>query len=165
MKTRLLTFALFLCVTFSYAQSNKEDVEIIQNIFGKEKKELVQSYMTIPEDKKTEFWTLYDKYEIERKNLGKERIALIESYANSYETLDDKKAVELMSQKMKWLDNYSKFQKKYYGSVSKLLGGRQASKFFQLEDYIENNIRVFIQESIPFIDELDKSKVNVDMKQ
>jgi len=34
----------------------------------------------------------------------------------------------------------------------------QASKFIQLEDYIENCIRLSIQEEIPFIGELDKTK-------
>ena len=46
----LLSFAVlfFLSVT-AFAQSNKEDVEIIQIMFGKQKKELIQAYMTIPE--------------------------------------------------------------------------------------------------------------------
>lgn len=147
------------------AQSNKEDVEIIQNMFGKEKKELIQAYMTIPEDKKAGFWTLYDQYETDRKKLGKERIALIEAYANDYATLDDKKASLLMDRKMKWLGDYSKLQKKYYDSMSKQIGGLQASKFFQLEDYLENNIRLYIQENIPFIDELDKTKLKEATKQ
>jgi hypothetical protein len=156
---------LVLLSSAAMAQSNKEDVEIIQNMFGKQKKELVQAYMTIPEDKKTGFWTLYDQYETERKTLGKERIAMIEAYANDYATLDDKKASDLMNRKMKWLGDYSKMQKKHYDIISKQIGGLQASKLFQLEDYLENNIRLSIQESIPFIDELDKTKLKESMDQ
>jgi len=159
----LVVFMLFSSLAF--AQSNKEDVEIIQNMFGKQKKELIQVYMTIPEDKKAGFWTLYDQYESDRKLLGKERIALIEAYANDYATLDDKKASDLMNRKLKWLGDYSKLQKKYFDSMTKMIGGLQASKFFQLEDYLENNIRLFIQESIPFIDELDKTKLKSAMDQ
>jgi hypothetical protein len=121
--------------------------------------------MTIPEDKKAGFWTLYDQYENDRKALGKERIALIEAYANDYATMDDKKADALMNRKMKWLGDYSKMQKKYYDSMAKQIGGVQASKFFQLEDYLENNIRLYIQENIPFIDELDKTKLKDATKQ
>jgi hypothetical protein len=159
-----LAFLMFFSVA-TFAQSNKEDVEIILNMFGKQKKELVQMYMTIPEDKKAGFWTLYDQYEVERKNLGKERIALIEAYANDYATMDDKKAGDLMNRKMKWLGDYSKLQKKHYDIMSKQIGGLQASKLFQLEDYLENNIRLLIQESIPFIDELDKTKLKETMEQ
>lgn len=165
MKSAFVFSVMLLFSSALFAQSNKEDVEIIQNMFGKEKKELVQAYMTIPEDKKAGFWTMYDQYEVERKNLGKERIALIEAYAKDYATLDDKKASGLMDRKMKWTGDYAKMQKKYYDQLSKLIGGLQASKFFQLEDYLENNIRLYIQESIPFIDELDKTKVKDATKQ
>ena len=46
----LTAFILLSAVTI--AQSNKEDIAIVQNMFGKDKKELVQAYMTIPEAKK-----------------------------------------------------------------------------------------------------------------
>lgn len=121
--------------------------------------------MTIPEDKKAGFWNTYDQYENERKALGRERIALIEAYANDYATMDDKKASDLMNRKMKWLGDYAKFQKKYYDLMAKQIGGLQASKFMQLEDYLENNIRLYIQDQIPFIDELDKTKVQSSVKQ
>jgi ATP-dependent protease HslVU (ClpYQ) ATPase subunit len=137
------------------AQSNKEDIAIIQSMFGKAKKDLVTQYMTIPADKADAFWKTYDEYEAARTALGRERIALIESYANSYMTMDDKKASELISNKFKWVGNYSKMQKKYYNSFAKVIGATQASKLMQLEDYIENNIRIAVQESIPFIEEID----------
>jgi hypothetical protein len=161
-------FSFFVFVFFSsvvMAQSNKEDVDIIQSLFGKQKKELMQAYMTIPEDKKAGFWTLYDQYENDRKALGRERISLIESYANDYASLDDKKAVDLMNRKLKWTGDYAKFQKKYFDQMVKQIGGLQASKFFQLEDYLENNIRLFIQDQIPFIDELDKTKLRSSVQQ
>lgn len=142
------------------AQSNKEDVDLIQSIFGKEKKELVQAYMTIPEAQSAKFWALYDQYETARKKLGQERIKLIEAYATNYETLDSKKATELMTKRLAWADKYTKFQQSYFTKFSAVIGGLQAAKFMQLEDYIENCIRVSIQEEIPFIGELDKTKVS-----
>jgi hypothetical protein len=156
----ILSIVIALCFSvLSIAQSNKEDIAMIQSMFGKAKKDLVSQYMTIPAEKKDAFWKVYDEYEAERAELGRERIKLIEDYANAYTTLDDKTSDALMNRKMKWLGSYGRMQKKYYGSISKVIGSAQASKFFQLEDYIENNIRLSIQESIPFIGELDKSKL------
>jgi AAA+ ATPase superfamily predicted ATPase len=160
------SFVVFFFISsIVFAQSNKEDIDIIQSMFGKQKKELMQAYMTIPEDKKAGFWTLYDQYEADRKALGRERIAMIEAYANEYATMDDKKASELMNRKMKWVGDYAKFQKKYYDLMAKQIGGLQASKFMQLEDYLENNIRLYIQDQIPFIDELDKTKIQSSVQQ
>src|SRR6187549_4021191 len=106
-----------------FAQSNKEDVDLIQSIFGKEKKELVQVYMTIPEAKSAKFWELYDVYETSRKKLGQERIKLIEAYATNYEKLDNKKATELMTKKLAWADKYTKFQQSYFTKFSAIIGG------------------------------------------
>lgn len=134
---------------------------MIQAMFGKEKKALVNEYMTIPDAKKDAFWKLYDEYEDKRKALGQERISIIEGYANDYASLDDKKASALTAKKFSWVDRYTKFQQAYYTKFSAVIGGLQASKLIQLEDYLENNIRLYIQEQIPFIGELDKTKVDL----
>jgi hypothetical protein len=160
MKKISLLFVLFFVSIGVFAQSDKEDIAMIQNMFGKAKKDIMAAGMNIPEDKKTAFWGLYDQYEEARKGLGRERIDLIKSYADKYASMDDKAADAMMKQKMKWLKNYSKMQGKYYKKMSKLVGGLNASRFFQLEDYLENNIRLSIQESIPFIGELDKTRKN-----
>ena len=153
---KILSTVLAICFSMmAMAQSNKEDIAMIQSMFGKAKKDLVSQYMTIPADKKDAFWKTYDQYEEYRTALGRERIALIEDYANSYTAMDDKISDALMKRKMKWLKSFSKMQSKYYGSISKVIGASQAAKFMQLEDYIENNIRLAIQESIPFIEEID----------
>jgi hypothetical protein len=157
---KLLAFlvpALF-CTTL-FAQSDKEDVAMIQAMFGKEKKDLVNQYMTIPADKSTKFWALYDEYEDKRKALGRERIDILKQYADNYQSLDDKKATELMGKKLAWQDKYGKMQTTYFKKFSEAIGGLEASKLMQLEDYIENNLRLAVQEQIPFIGELDKTKV------
>ena len=159
MKKVNILIVIFLSSASLFAQSNKEDIDLIQSIFGKEKKELVQLYMTIPEAQASKFWALYDLYEDERKKLGRERIKLIEDYATNYEKLDSKKASDITTKKMAWVNKYTKFQQTYFTKFSAIIGGLQASKFIQLEDYIENCIRLAIQEQIPFVGELDKTKV------
>lgn len=160
MKHTLMIFALLLGALISNGQdSYKEDLAIIQTIFGKEKSELVKQYMAVPTEQDAAFWDVYDKYEEARKALGTQKAALIKEYADSYTSLDDKKASELMAKKLKISDEYNKMQKKYFDAFSKVVGGRQAVKLMQLEDYLENNIRLFIQDNIPFIDELDKTKI------
>lgn len=159
MKNLCILVLFSLISSMSFAQDAKEDVAVLQAAFGKEKEDLVKKYMAIPTELDAAFWSNYDLYEQERKALGREKIALIDEYVKSYETLDDKKAADLMARKLKLGESYGKMQKKYFDSFSKIIGGKNAAKFFQLEDYLENIIRLGIQESIPFIDELDASKV------
>lgn len=161
MKKVLFIICILFCSVITSAQSNKEDIALIQAMFGKEKKALVSEYMTIPDAKKDAFWKLYDEYEDKRKALGQERIKLIEAYANDYMSLDDKKATTLMTNKFVLLDKFTKLQQTYYTKFSAVIGGLQASKLMQLEDYLENNIRLYVQEQIPFVGELDKTKVEL----
>jgi hypothetical protein len=159
MKKLLFSAVVLIYSAGLLAQSNKEDIALIQAMFGKEKKELVTQYLTIPENQSAKFWALYDEYEDKRKALGRERISVLEGYAKDYKTLDSKKATALMGKKFAWAQKYTQFQQTYFTKFSTAIGGLQASKLMQLEDYLENNIRLAIQNEIPFIGELDKKKV------
>ena len=58
MKKLNLIAVAFLLTASLFGQSNKEDIDLIQSIFGKEKKEVVQAYMTIPDAQSAKFWSL-----------------------------------------------------------------------------------------------------------
>jgi hypothetical protein len=161
MKLFTLALSLLFLVSSAKAQdASKDDIAIVQSAFGKDKGELVKQYMAIPADKAAAFTAVYEKYEEARRAIGRKKIALIQEYANAYNALDDKKADDLFKKKMAIVDEFSLLQKKYYPEVAKVVGTRQAGKFFQLEDYINNIINLGIQENIPFIDELSDNKIN-----
>ncbi|HZX74641.1 MAG TPA: hypothetical protein VFE57_09485, partial [Cyclobacteriaceae bacterium] len=88
MKKLLILIAICL-PAFAFAQSNKEDLELIQSLYGKEKKAIIGDFIKLEGAQKDAFWTLYDEYETKRKELGKKRVAILEKYAASYATLDD----------------------------------------------------------------------------
>lgn len=146
----------------SYAQSSyKEDVELVQSIYGKSKSDLVRQYMNLSDTQSAAFTKVYDNYETERKGLGQTKLQLINSYAESYATLTDEKADELAKGTLKNNQDYEKLYSKTYGQMKKAIGAINAAKFIQLEVYLQTVIRNEIQESIPFIGELDKAKVKM----
>lgn len=151
-------FILALIATsFSFAQSSmKEDVAIIQSIFGKEKKELVNQYMAVAIDKSDEFWKIYDEFETERKTLGQTKINIVNEYVVNYTTLTNEKADELVKATLKNNMDYEKLNEKYYGKIKKSIGALEAAKFIQLEGFIQNSIKNTLLSSIPFIGEIDR---------
>lgn len=156
----LIAFVMIASVGFAQdANDVQAEFKALQDAFGKDKAELVKQYMAIPAEKDAAFWSLYDQYETARKALGKSKAQLIADYANSYADLDDKKATDLMKRKADIQDEYTKMTRKFFPQFSKVLGGTQAAKFFQLEDYLNNIINLGIQNNIPFIGEIDKSKI------
>src|SRR4051812_27785771 len=150
-----------LLVSFSaFAQSNKEDVDIVQSAFGKEKKDIVNQYMQVSAAKSDAFWKLYDEYEGKRKAIGRERIDLIQQYADHMDSLNDSKAKQLATSTLANDAKYNSLYQTYYKKFSDVVGGRDAAKLFQLEMYLQTITKLYIMDNIPFIGELDKSKVN-----
>ena len=87
----------FAFVTIS-AQTNKEEVELFQSIFGMEKKAIVAEFVQVEGESGEAFWSLYDQYEIERKELGIQRLALLNEYATNYEQMGTEKMDELVQE-------------------------------------------------------------------
>ena len=154
---------IIICIAAGFgslkAQSNKEDIDIIQSAFGKDKKTLVSAYMQISAKDSVAFWKLYDEYEDKRKALGRERINILQQYADQYETLTDAQATQLAQGALTNNMKYDQLQDAYFKKFSTVVGAKNSAKLFQLELYLQTVVRLVIMDNIPFIGELDKEKV------
>ncbi|HEX5025875.1 MAG TPA: hypothetical protein VFV68_11420 [Agriterribacter sp.] len=157
MKRLLLLVPASLIFLSSFAQSNKEDIDMIQAMYGKQKKEIAADFIMVPDAKKDAFWKMYDDYETERKTLGKQRISLLEKYANAYDTLGDRSTDAIIKQTMTQQKGTDALIGKYYDKIMKSVGVKPAAQFYQLESYLLNVVRAYIMNNIPFIGELEKT--------
>ncbi|TDO73689.1 hypothetical protein EV143_105289 [Flavobacterium chryseum] len=161
MKKITLIVVVIIASISSYAQDKfKEDVEVVQSIYGRNKSELIKQYMNLSDEEFVRFTKVYENYETERKALGKAKLDIINNYAANYATLTDAKADELAKNTFKNNLAYEKLYDKTYGQAKKAVGAINAAKFIQLEIYLQTIVRGQIYDSIPFIGELEKSKTN-----
>ncbi len=69
----IIAFCLILIFSTALkAQSNQEEVDLYQSMFGMQKKEMIASFVEL--DSNSPFWVDYDAYELERKVLGQKRL-------------------------------------------------------------------------------------------
>lgn len=156
MKKLILLSGLFLfAIAAVFGQTNKEEIELYQSVFGMEKKAAVSEFIKLEGEQATAFWALYDEYETARKVNGQKRINLMSKYVDSYLDLDDTKTDELVAESIKINNEQSKLIQKYYKSMKKVAGSKAAAQFLQLENYFQSVIRITLMEGIPFIGELD----------
>jgi hypothetical protein len=148
-----LLFASSFLFVDAHAQSNKEEVEFIQSIFGMEKKQAVAKFLNLPPS--DPFWTLYDEYETQRKALGAERIKAIEAYAKVYGSMQDADYDRVVSSMNSLKKRNDKLINTYYKKIKKASGAKVAAQFYQIEEYILSEIRAGILGALPFIGELD----------
>lgn len=149
-KYLLITAALFMA-SFAWSQSNKDEIALIQAAFGMDKQAIVAEFVKPSAAEKDAFWKIYDEYEVKRKELGKQRIALLEEYAVKYLTMSDVDADA-------WTKKVIALQKKtdnliadYYTKVKKVSNGVVATQFYQIENFILTAIRTEILEAVPFL--------------
>jgi len=154
-KVLLIAAAIVMFIPFVSGQSNVEEVEFFQSIFGSEKKAIVAEFINLEGEAKDAFWTAYDEYEIQRKAFGKNRIALLEKYAETYEGMTDTQTDEIMASTSKQMKSLNKLIDTYYKKIKKSSGSKSAAQFFQLEHYFLSVVRLSILETIPLIGELD----------
>jgi len=152
MKKLMLLMAALLVAGFTYSQT-KEEVDLFQAAFGMEKKALVAENIKLDGAQEDAFWTLYDEYEVTRKEYGKKRLELWTQYAKTYKTMTGEEADAWVKQVMELQVSTDKLIRTYYNKIKKAVNPIVATQFYQIENYIITAIRMEIQEEMPFINE------------
>jgi len=149
-----VTLLLAALLTFGYvnAQSNKEEVDLMQAAFGMEKKAMVSEFVKVNDAQKDAFWKLYDEYETARKDLAKKRIDLLEKYANNYDKMTNEFADKWASDVLGLTKQTDALVVTYYGKIKKVTNPVVALQFWQVEGYILSGIRLSLLESLPLPD-------------
>lgn len=148
-KVTLLLFVLSAFV-FANAQSNKEEIELMQSAFGMEKKAMVAEFVQVNDAQKDAFWTLYDEYETARKDLAKRRIELLNQYADNYDKMTPEFADTWAKESISLGKKTDALLVSYYNKVKKVTSPVVALQFWQVEGYILTGIRMMVLEGIPF---------------
>ena len=150
-KQFIIMLAFVATATCSFAQSNKEDVDLIQAAIGKDKKTLFSEFMILEGTQKDAFWSLYDEYEGKRKENGKKRITLLEKYVNGYDKMNDTDTELALKDMMSMADDVNSLIVTYTNKMKKTAGVKAAAQFYQLENYLTSVVRAQILSNIPVL--------------
>ena len=62
MYNKLLSLVFIAFFTLStFAQSSQDEIQLMQSLYGMEKRDIVAEFVEISEAQATEFWALYDE--------------------------------------------------------------------------------------------------------
>jgi hypothetical protein len=154
---KLLVFGwAFVLVAPLYAQVDNDEMHMFQTLFGMPKKEIVAEFVKIDGPKRDAFWKLYEEYENSRKQLGQKRFVALNNYVKNYTKLSATETDEIMEEIILLTTSQDKLIAKYYNKIKGATGIPVAAQFYQIEWYLQSQIRTTILESIPMISELEK---------
>ena len=109
------------------------DLLLLRRDMRTDKKKLIALNLPLTETEATKFWPVYDQYAAEMAKHNDEFYTLIKNYAEKQKTLTDAEASSMIKQ---WADlqvEQSKTRQKYIPIVEKVIPGRKAALFFQID--------------------------------
>jgi len=150
MKKLSIILSVFLSFGALSAQTSNEEIDYIQAMFGMEKRAAVKEFIILKDSEVKVFWEKYDEYEVTRKVYGKERILLLDKFAEQYDSMTDQESMMWMKSVLSLRDRNEKLIEKYYKQILKECSPSVAMNFYQIESYILAGIRFQILENVPF---------------
>jgi hypothetical protein len=113
------------------------------------KKQLIAANLTLTDSEATKFWQVYEEYSADTVKINDARTAIIKEYSDEYGTLTDDQADNLIR---RWLDTdieQTKLRQRYVPIFRKVLPGKKAATFFQLDRRISTMIDVQLTSQLP----------------
>lgn len=153
MKKSIITLVILIFGISVFAQNLDDFMEVQRGVLKTEKKAVVAEAMSFTEEESSVFWPLYNEYNEKMYELNTKTYNVIKDYAANFETLTDEKAVSLMNSAMHIEKELSSLEKTYFKKFQKILPGKKAARYFQLENKIKSLIAAEMALEIPLLDE------------
>jgi len=131
-----------------FAQSNQDEIELMQSLYGMEKRDIVAEFIELSEVQEQEFWALYNEYENERKELGRKKFQLLQSYVDDYGQVKAEDADNFMKQAIPLRIKSDKLTDNYYKKIKTKTDPIVAMQFYQIENYLADAIKMELLEDI-----------------
>lgn len=148
MKKLSLLFITILFVTVGFSQTYNDDLELIQSLYGMEKKEVVDEFVELDPNEEGAFWELYAEYETKRKEIGKKKYAVLWNYVNDYGTIRAEDAERIMNEILPLRIESDKLVRNYYKKVKTKTDAVVAMQFYQIENYLDVLVRTELLEEL-----------------
>ena len=115
------------------------------------KKELIALNLPLTESEAVKFWPVYEQYSNEVAKVYDARVSLLKEYAANISSLSDSAAASLAK---RTLDNdaaMTKLRQQYAPVIGKVLPGKKAALFFQLDKRVGMLIDLQLASEIPLV--------------
>ena len=128
--------------TDQYTQLLRKDVRSV-------KKQIVAANMDFTDAEAEKFWPVYDRYARDLAKVYDTKIALAEEYLQNYTTMDGDQAESYIRRRATVEEDVMELRLKYIPEFRKVLSGRQAALFFQIEWRLDLMINLQLSQAPP----------------
>ena len=145
-KSILLTILLLAVPFLALAD---EAMVLKKKIMFDQKRLIIMENMELTEEEGKAFWPVYEKHQEELFQVSQRGAQLILAYASAYQTLTDDQAVKLIDEYYDIQDDRLAVMKKLAADVGKVLPGKKAFRYMQIESKLTAIARYELAKEIP----------------
>lgn len=128
-----------------------QDIELLRKDVRSVKKQIIAANLDLTEDEAVKFWPIYDQYTAELSKINDTKVNLIKDYARNYTTMTDEQAEAYVKGRASVEESVDRLRLKYFPVFRRVLSGKTAATFFQIEWRISLMIDLQIASQMPLI--------------
>ena len=136
--------------TVNTAEIDKE-VALMRGDLRANKKKVIALNVPLTEAEATRFWPVYDEYVAEMTRHYDNFYAVIKDYANNEKTMTDGQASSLIRRWAEIQVQQAQTRQKYISRVEKVLSGKKAALFFQIDRRLYALMDMQVTTQIPLV--------------
>jgi hypothetical protein len=132
-------------------QNLRAYVELLRSDLRAHKVAVLTEMMHFTDAEDAAFWPVYREYEVELSRLNDDRLALIESYAKAFDTLNAANADEMIVKALNLETRRSGLKQKFYNKLKTVVSPLTAARALQIENQILLLLDLQIAASLPVV--------------
>ncbi|MFL6231134.1 MAG: hypothetical protein ACJ741_20340 [Pyrinomonadaceae bacterium] len=154
----VLVFAFAAASSSAFAQKETEtgiqvekDLALVRRDLRAEKKQIIALNVPLTETEATKFWPVYDQYALDMSKHYDEFYAVIKDYAANQKVLTDAQAITMIQRWSTVQVELAQTRQKYIPIVEKVIPGKKAALFFQIDRRLYALIDLQVASEIPLV--------------
>lgn len=149
----LIATMIFAAPVFAADEAATANLDVLRDTIRVNKKALVAVNLKLSDAEATQFWPLYDRYAAELKGVNDRLVKLISDYTEHYSELTDERAGKLATDYLAVEEDRARVRRSYLPDFLKILPGKKAARFYQIENKMDAVIRYDLAAYVPVVEE------------
>jgi hypothetical protein len=134
------------------AAAAQVNLDLLRDTIRVNRKALIAVNLALTDEEAAKFWPLYDRYEKEIAVIGDRLAAIVADYITHFRDLPNEKALQLIGDYLAAEADRFQVRRAYLGEFAKILPGRTAARFYQIENKMDAVLRYDLAAAIPVVE-------------
>lgn len=132
-----------------------EELDLLRSDIKSMRKQLLAKNLKLTDDQASAFWPLYEEYAAELTKVAGRKADLMKQYSEQWGTMTDDKALAFARGWLATDVELAKLRESYIPAVAKVLPGKSAATFFQLDRRITMMVDLQLSSQMPLVQKQD----------